>query len=114
MVDDSVLDRSYPKALDCLKTLRAGCIALGRGAGFNAFLEQLQQGYKQNSSRAGFWGLVVAEGVGPVHHGEDPSVGLSAAQAEEYMKMHGPQAGGWVLGFRGGVQWGLGGWGLRV
>jgi hypothetical protein len=101
IVDESVLDRSYPKALECLKTLRTSCISLTKGRDFNTFLEQLQERYKQDSSRSGFWGLVVAEGLGPVHNGEDPSVELSEAQAEEYMKRHGQQAGGW--GFRGDV-----------
>ena len=41
LVDNSLSERSYPKALDAVKALRQDAVARKLGAGFNNFLRQL-------------------------------------------------------------------------
>ena len=98
-VEVSIGSRSYPRALECLKTLRAGCVEAARGAAFNSFLEKLRLRFNADGGHApGFWSGLVGEGVGPVHTGEDPGAGLGPEEAEGYLRVHTPGQGEFQLG----------------
>lgn len=62
IVNESVRDMHYPKALECLKALRQGCIEQAEVEAFNRFLADVKKNYR-GSKRAEFWQLICQEGV---------------------------------------------------
>eukprot|EP01104_Vermistella_antarctica_P009440 TRINITY_DN242_c2_g1_i1.p1 TRINITY_DN242_c2_g1~~TRINITY_DN242_c2_g1_i1.p1 ORF type:complete len:766 (-),score=263.58 TRINITY_DN242_c2_g1_i1:75-2372(-) len=57
LVNDSVRDQLYPKAIECLVTLRTGCVQEGEPTQFNDFLRSIRANF-EGKRRDAFWTLV--------------------------------------------------------
>ncbi len=54
LVNDSVRDQLYPKALECMRALREGALQEGEADAFNKFLRELR-GFYERKRRDDFW-----------------------------------------------------------
>jgi ATP-dependent DNA helicase 2 subunit 2 len=76
LINDSIRDQMYPKAIECLQALRAGAAKEGEWEKFNAFLRELRAAH-ENRRRDDFWQLVVASKITLISGGDDECAGCT-------------------------------------
>lgn len=73
LVEDSVGTQLYDKALQCLQTLRHGCMIEDEHQRYNEFVDELE-GYYRHKRRDDFWRLLCARGLNaPLRDTTSPS-----------------------------------------
>jgi len=68
--------------------MRAAGIQHSRGASFNNTLKDMQGQFKDSSQHQNFWQLLMDLQISLVTVEEDPETGVSAAEAEGFLKQH--------------------------
>lgn len=69
LLNDSVKDQLYPKAFDCVKALRSGCVKEEEPAAFNTFLRLMRSMYEGKRHNS-FWELIVSDSISLIHEDE--------------------------------------------
>ena len=69
LVNDSIKDQLYIKAIECLKALREGCIKEEEAAAFNTFLRLLRSMYEDKKKNE-FWLLIRKNKISLIHEEE--------------------------------------------
>lgn len=87
LVNDSVRDQLYPKALECLRALREGALQEGESDVFNKFLREMRSFYERKR-RDDFWKQVVAAKLSLIHYDETPDSPISPEEAAEVTMSH--------------------------
>lgn len=83
LVNNSVLDQLYPKALDCMIALRAGCVQEEEPAAYNSFLKELR-GYYEGKRRDDFWQQIAKKGLTLIHNDESEDSVVTVEEAQEF------------------------------
>ena len=86
ILNDSVKDQLYPKALGCIKVLRLGCVQEEEPAAFNTFLRLLRsmhEGKRHNS----FWELLLSAGISLIHEEECEESDVSKEESEKVRQL---------------------------
>jgi len=85
LVNDSIQNQLYPKAIECLVALRQGCVAEEEPHAYNQFVDELRATC-QHKRRHDFWLAMVnkANDLAPISSEETKESTLSQAQAEAY------------------------------
>ena len=86
--DISCWCRNYQKALHALEALREAAIQHGRGDSFNDTLKDLQKQFHSATQHQTFWQLLMDQQMTLVPDEEAPGTGVSAAEAEDFLKQH--------------------------
>eukprot|EP00877_Chromochloris_zofingiensis_P011925 jgi/Chrzof1/6987/Cz02g06190.t1 len=95
LVDSSIQDRLYDKAVSCARALRAAAIQQRRPQDYNTLLmDTLLNKYKRDSAHGDFWmRLMSADDVAaPISNEECEGAGMSEAGAREFVRLHGAVA----------------------
>lgn len=82
----TVTCRNYHKAATALKALRAEAVQHSRGASFNDTLKELRTLFESSQQHKKFWQLLVDQQVSLVSDDEAPGSGVSAPEAEDFLK----------------------------
>ncbi len=85
MVSDSYLDQLYPKAIECVKVLREGCIKEEESEQFNRFLREARALF-EGKRRDDFWKLIVNRKISLIHYDESEESSVSPAEAEQFLQ----------------------------
>lgn len=85
LVNDSIRDQFYSKALECLVALRQGCVQEEEPDSFNKFLRSLRNLF-EGKRRNDFWELVASSNITLVHEGECDASSVSQQESEEVRK----------------------------
>ena len=90
LADEAALacHRNFDKAMHCVRALRGASVRLGRGAGFNQFLEEVAKRFGPGSVHWDFWQRLEAERVSLITDEEEPGVGVDAAAAAAFLQQH--------------------------
>eukprot|EP00761_Pharyngomonas_kirbyi_P002763 gb/GECH01002767.1/.p1 GENE.gb/GECH01002767.1/~~gb/GECH01002767.1/.p1 ORF type:complete len:765 (+),score=233.25 gb/GECH01002767.1/:1-2295(+) len=83
LVQDSIGDQYYDKALRCLIALRKGCEKEDEGDQFNKFLRSIKQRYSTGKRRE-FWNRIKSEGISLITEGEDTQA--STQEAKQFLE----------------------------
>ena len=92
LADISPRRRNYQKALHGLETLRNAAVQHGRGASFNDTLKDLQTRFQSATQHHSFWQLIMDQQMTLISDEEVPGTGISAAEAEAFLKQHASKA----------------------
>jgi ATP-dependent DNA helicase 2 subunit 2 len=84
LVNESVRDSYYSKALDCLKALRKGCVDQAEVEPFNKFLADMKKNYR-GSKRDEFWRLIQSESVSLITAEESSDSDFTEADAYAFL-----------------------------
>ncbi|GAX80825.1 hypothetical protein CEUSTIGMA_g8260.t1 [Chlamydomonas eustigma] len=84
LVDRSVKDRSYAKALACCTAMRQACVSADRATICNDFLQQIKAKYKEDSSHSDFWIMLCASNLTLISLEESSSSFVSGREAEAF------------------------------
>ena len=82
------LRRNYQKAASAVKAMRAAAVLHSRGASFNKMLQNLQAQFQSSAQHQKFWQLLVEQRVTLISDDEASGAGVSAAEAENFLKQH--------------------------
>ena len=80
LIDDSLGNQLYKKALEAIEALRRGCIKEEESSHFNDFLEECKQFYKEKR-RDDFWQFLKKNKIFPISFDESDDSNLSSSQA---------------------------------
>lgn len=85
LVDDSIRDQLYPKALECIRVLRQGCIQEEEAEQFNQTLTEMR-GHYRGKRRDDFWQLIKARasGISLITHEESEDSSVTPEQAKAF------------------------------
>jgi len=79
LVNDTVRDQLYPKAIDCLQALRAGTIREEESQTFNSFLKELRN-YFEGKRRQDFWQMILDTKTTLISYAESEDSYVSPAE----------------------------------
>lgn len=82
LLNDSVKDQLYPKALACIQSLRKGCIQEEEPAAFNTFIRlirSMNEGKRHNA----FWELVSSQKISLIHEEECEESDITKEESDE-------------------------------
>ena len=82
LLNDSVKDQLYPKALACIQSLRKGCIQEEEPAAFNTFIRlirSMNEGKRHNA----FWELVSSQKISLIHEEECEESDITKDESDE-------------------------------
>jgi len=85
LVLDSFRDQFYPKALDCVKTLREEALKAGESMMFNTFIQETKERLINQRGHE-FWLLMVKENVKMITEAEATDSTVTETQAEEFLE----------------------------
>ncbi|KAF2069356.1 hypothetical protein CYY_009327 [Polysphondylium violaceum] len=85
LVNDSLKDQYYQKALDCVKELRLGCIKESEPDQFNTFIKELKSSF-QSKKRDDFWQVLVEYNVNLISMEESDSSEITADEANSFLE----------------------------
>jgi len=86
LVNDSVRDQLYPKAIDCLQALRAGTIREEESQTFNSFLKELRN-YFEGKRRQDFWQMILDTKTTLISYAESEDSSVSPAEADKFLEV---------------------------
>ncbi|KAJ3043868.1 X-ray repair cross-complementing protein 5 [Rhizophlyctis rosea] len=88
LVTESFGDQLYPKAMDCLVALRAGCAREDESETFNGWLRELKRMLTQgaHTRHQEFWKRVRAKGVTLITKEEAGDSAVESGEAQEFLK----------------------------
>src|SRR5690554_3116761 len=84
VVNDSVLNQLYPKAIGCLEALRVGCIQEEEPEAWNNFLRELRTFY-EGKRRDDFWQEIVRKNLTLIDSEESDDSTISPKEAQEVL-----------------------------
>ncbi|GAM18435.1 hypothetical protein SAMD00019534_016100 [Acytostelium subglobosum LB1] len=84
LVNDSLKDQFYQKALDCVVELRKGCIKESESEEFNTFLGELRD-YYEGKRRDDFWQLLRVQSITLISTAESDDSGISESDALAFL-----------------------------
>ena len=84
LLNDSVKDQLYPKALDCMKALREGCVEEEEPAAFNTFI-QLLRSIHEGKRHDGFWQLLVSSSISLIHEEECQESDVTKEESRSFL-----------------------------
>ena len=82
------LRRNHQKAASAVKALRAAAVLHSRGASFNTTLQNLQAQFQTSTQHQKFWQLLMERKVTLISDDEASGAGVSAVEAENFLKQH--------------------------
>ena len=82
------LRRNHQKAASAVKAMRAAAVLHSRGASFNKTLQDLQAQFQISAQHQKFWQLLMEQKVTLISDDEASGAGVSAAEAENFLKQH--------------------------
>ena len=82
------LRRNHQKAASAVKAMRAAAVLHSRGASFNQTLQDLQAQFQSSAQHQKFWQLLMEQNVTLISDDEASGAGVSAAEAENFLKQH--------------------------
>lgn len=82
LVNDSLLNQYYPKAIECLNALRDGCIQEEESETFNNFLRDLRK-YFKGKRKNDFWNLIVSKKISLIHYEESDDSSVSPQESKQ-------------------------------
>ena len=85
LLNESVKDQLYPKALDCMKALREGCVQEEEPAAFNTFLQLLRSIHK-GKRHDGFWQLLVSTSISLIHEEECEESDVTKEESTSFLE----------------------------
>ncbi|XP_015762651.1 PREDICTED: X-ray repair cross-complementing protein 5-like [Acropora digitifera] len=85
LVLDSFRDQFYPKALDCVKTLREEALKAGESMMFNTFIQETKERLINQRGHE-FWLLMVKENVKMITEAEATDSTVTETQAKEFLE----------------------------
>lgn len=83
IVDSSIKDNSYPKAIDCINALRRGCILEEESNQFNDFMHMIKNKFEKNDTRKDFWIAVKNENISLITTEDSEDSELTPEEAEK-------------------------------
>ncbi len=66
LVNDSIRDQFYGKAIECMRALREGCMRETESESFNTFLHEIK-GDHEGKRRDDFWRMLGPNGLTLIH-----------------------------------------------
>eukprot|EP01133_Synstelium_polycarpum_P006600 gene6600-7664_t len=84
LINDSLKDQFYQKALECIQELRNGCKRESESEVFNSFLQELR-GYYESKKRDDFWLLLVAHHITLISEQESDDSSVTDAEAKAFL-----------------------------
>jgi len=84
LITEGATTAYYAKALTCVATLRAASIEHGESEGFNEFLGQLKQRFKDSPTHGEAWEMVRSAKVTLITSSEDGVVDVTAEEAAKF------------------------------
>jgi len=84
LVNESVLNKSYPKALECLTALREGCIQEEESEAFNKFLIEVR-GFFEGKRRDEFWKQIQSKKITLIDCTESEDSSVSMEEASKFL-----------------------------
>eukprot|EP01132_Coremiostelium_polycephalum_P004803 gene4803-5989_t len=85
LVNDSLKDQFYQKAIDCVKELRFGCIRESESESFNLFLQEIR-GYYEGKKRDDFWQKIITNSITLINENESDSSTVSEKESREFLE----------------------------
>jgi len=85
MVNESVRDQMYPKALECLQALRSGAVQESEWEVFNNYLIEIR-GYFERKRKDDFWKLVQQNRISLIHYDECVDSNTSPEQCAQFLE----------------------------
>jgi len=85
LIMHSVEGDVYPKALDCLDTLRKGCVSEDEAEVFNKFLRTLKKELIYSKHRS-FWQLVIDKGISLIDKSESRLSTVSVVERRKFLE----------------------------
>ncbi|EFA77444.1 ATP-dependent DNA helicase [Heterostelium album PN500] len=84
LVNDSLKDQFYQKALECVVALRRGSIKESESLVFNQFLRELRD-YYESKKRDDFWQLIVTNQIGLITNDESDDSEITEKESKEFL-----------------------------
>jgi ATP-dependent DNA helicase 2 subunit 2 len=84
-VNESIKDSYYDKALECLRSLRAGCIQEEEPNAFNSFMSELKNLFK-GKRHNDFWQKVVASNITLITVDESTGTDVTKEDAKLFLE----------------------------
>ncbi|EGG24234.1 ATP-dependent DNA helicase [Cavenderia fasciculata] len=84
LVNDSLKDQFYQKALECVVALRQGCIKESESDAFNTFLQELRD-YFESKKRDDFWQLLVTWKITLINDQESDTSSVSEEESKKFL-----------------------------
>jgi len=85
LINESVRDTLYPKAIECIRALRYGCIIEEEPEDFNIFLRKLKSQFKEHKKND-FWKLIVDEGISLINKDECEISDSSVTESRKFLQ----------------------------
>lgn len=84
LVNDSIRDQLFKKALDCLVSLRKGCVREDEPDAFNDFLKQIRSMFELKKKKD-FWLLIKTQVITLISEDECEESSTSKEEAEQFL-----------------------------